>query len=214
MELDRGQWSTAGCDFGGKLVGAHHVGVFVPSRAHLIALRDDLRARLTQSGERWSDASIRYPLSALAALFEYLCSRNAATHNPVNGVERPKSESGEGKISALGDHQARKLLAALLDDGVCSKRDRAILSTPLFHALRREELCKSTAYPQRRAPSEGVGHRRQEPLDPGKQSLSFMNSRRPSRGRRRSVVPAGAQQRSTRRTTPDVGAARIPDRGA
>ena len=37
---------------------------------------------------------------------------NAVTHNPVKGVERPKTESGEGKTPAIGDHQARDLLAA------------------------------------------------------------------------------------------------------
>jgi site-specific recombinase XerC len=66
----------------------------------------------------------------------YLCEHNAVTHNPVKGVERPKTQSGEGKTPALGDHQARKLLAAPLDDTIKSKRDRAILSTLLFHALR------------------------------------------------------------------------------
>ncbi len=76
------------------------------------------------------------------ALVEYLCEKNAVTHNPVKGVERPKSESGEGKTPALGDHQARKLLDAPPADTIKSKRDRAILSTLLFHALRREELCK------------------------------------------------------------------------
>jgi hypothetical protein len=55
------------------------------------------------------DATIRHRLSALA---EYLCACNAVTHNPVKGVARPKSESGEGKTPALGDHQARKLLDA------------------------------------------------------------------------------------------------------
>ena len=125
------------------------------ARAHVIAWRDDLRTRVTRRGEPWSDASIRHRLSALAALFEYLCDRNAVTHNPVKGVARPKSETGEGKTAALGDHQARKLLDApdgnrLLrqgrlsdaDDSTRNKRDRAILSTLLFHALRREELCK------------------------------------------------------------------------
>jgi site-specific recombinase XerD len=127
------------------------------TRAHVIAWRDDLKTRVTRRGEAWSDASIRHRLSALAALFEYLCDRNAVTHNPVKGVARPKSESGEGKTPALGDHQARKLLDApdgnhsrllrqgrLSDeaDGIRNKRDRAILSTLLFHALRREELCK------------------------------------------------------------------------
>ena len=80
------------------------------TRAHVIAWRDDLRTRVTRRGEPWSDASIRHRLSALAALFEYLCDRNAVTHNPVKGVARPKSESGEGKTPAIGDHQARKLL--------------------------------------------------------------------------------------------------------
>ena len=45
-------------------------------------------------------------------------------------------------MPALGDHQAREPLAAPVDDSTRSKRDRAILSTLLFHALRRDELCK------------------------------------------------------------------------
>jgi Phage integrase, N-terminal SAM-like domain/Phage integrase family len=112
------------------------------TRAHVIAWRDDLRTRVTRRGEGWSDASIRQGLSALAALFEYLYDRNAVAHNPVKGVARPKSESGEGKTPALGDHQARKLLDAPTDDSIRGSRDRAILSTLLFHALRRDELCK------------------------------------------------------------------------
>ena len=47
-------------------------------------------------------------LASIASLFEYLCEKNAVTHNPVEGVERPRSETGEGKKPALGDHQARK----------------------------------------------------------------------------------------------------------
>jgi integrase/recombinase XerD len=106
------------------------------TRAHLIAWRDDLVRRGLGGG------TIRHRLAALASLFEYLCEKNAVTHNPVKGVERPKTESGEGKTPALGDHQARKLLDAPQNETVKSKRDRAILSTLLFHALRREELCK------------------------------------------------------------------------
>jgi integrase/recombinase XerD len=112
------------------------------TRAHVIAWRDDLKTRLTKRGEPWNDRSIRHRLAALASLFQYLCEKNAVTHNPVKGVERPKSESGEGKTPALGDHQARKLLTAPEANTIKSKRDRAILSTLLFHALRREELCK------------------------------------------------------------------------
>ena len=106
------------------------------TRAHIIAWRDTLKQRGLGGG------TIRHRLASLASLFEYLCDRNAVTHNPVKGVERPKTESGEGKTPALGDHQARKLLDAPQDHTIKSKRDRAILSTLLFHALRREELCK------------------------------------------------------------------------
>jgi site-specific recombinase XerC len=70
---------------------------------------------------------------------------------------RPKVESGEGKTPAIGNHQARKLLAAPPDDTIKNKRDRAILSTLLFHALRREELCKLKVKDFRHA-RKGVPH--------------------------------------------------------
>src|SRR6202163_4926072 len=108
------------------------------TRAHVIAWRDDLgRREDIQSG-----ATVRHRLAALSSLFEYLCEKNAVRHNPVKGVKRPKAESGEGKTPAIGDHQARELLAAPGAETVKEKRDRAILSTLLYHALRREELCK------------------------------------------------------------------------
>ena len=133
------------------------------TRAHIVAWRDDLVRR------GLGGSTIRHRLASLASLFEYLCDKNAVTHNPVKGVERPRTESGEGKTPALGDHQARKLLDAPSDDTIKSKRDRAILSTLLFHALRREELCKLkvrdfSARAQRRAASQGVRQRRQDAL--------------------------------------------------
>jgi integrase/recombinase XerD len=78
----------------------------------------------------------------LSSLFQYLCDKNAVTHNPVKGVKRPKAESEEGKTPALGDSQARKLLVAPDEKSLKGLRDRAILATLLYHALRREELCK------------------------------------------------------------------------
>jgi integrase/recombinase XerD len=110
------------------------------TRAHLIAWRDELRRRGV------GGATIRHRLASLASLFEYLCEKNAVSHNPVKGVERPKTESGEGKTPAIGDHQARN----------CSTL-RAILSTLLFHALRREELCKLKGKDFRHA-RKGVPH--------------------------------------------------------
>jgi len=106
------------------------------TRAHVIAWRDDLVRRAL------SATTIRHRLSALASLFDYLCDQNAVTHNPVKGVKRPVPETTEGKTPALGDAQARRLLAAPTGDTVKAKRDRAILATLLYHALRRDELCK------------------------------------------------------------------------
>ena len=143
------------------------------SRAHIIAWRD----ALVQRG--LGGSTIRHRLASLASLFQHLCDGNAVTHNPVKGVQRPRTESGEGKTPALGDHQARKLLAAPDADSVKSKRDRAILSTLLFHALRREELCKLKVRDARHA-RKGVPHlkvagkggkTRYLPLHPGTHAL-------------------------------------------
>jgi integrase/recombinase XerD len=157
----------------------HFTGIVRPeelrslTRAHIIAWRDDL-VRHGLGG-----STIRHRLASLASLFEYLCEKNAVTHNPVKGVERPKTESGEGKTPALGDHQARKRLDAPPDDTIKSKRDRAILSTLLFHALRREELCKLKVRDFRHA-RKGVPHlkvsgkggkTRYLPLHPGTNGL-------------------------------------------
>jgi integrase/recombinase XerD len=108
------------------------------TRAHVIAWRDALGNR------RLNGTTIRHRLSALSSLFDYLCEKNAVTHNPVKGVKRPKHDSLEGRTPALGDHQARKLLDAPEGDSLRILRDKAILATLLYHALRREELCKLT----------------------------------------------------------------------
>jgi len=105
-------------------------------RAHVIAWRKDLERRPI------AGATVRRKLAALSSLFEYLCEKNAVEANPVKGVKRPKVETYEGKTPALGDHQARRLLLAPSTDTLKGKRDRAILSVLLYHALRREELCK------------------------------------------------------------------------
>lgn len=122
----------------------HFTGIARPeefrtvTRAHAIAWRDDLVRRGRSGG------TIRHRLAALSSLFDYLCEKNAVSHNPVKGVKRPKVGSHEGRTPALGDHQARKLLDAPEGASLKAKRDRAIIATLLYHALRREELCKLT----------------------------------------------------------------------
>ena len=108
----------------------------IVTRAHFIAWRRDLEER------GLSAPTIRRKLSALSSLFAHLCDSNAVTHNPVLGVKRPRSETAEGKTPAIGDGQARALLAAPPADTLKGKRDRAILATFLFHGLRRDELCQ------------------------------------------------------------------------
>lgn len=108
------------------------------TRAHVLAWRRDLEARAL------SGATIRRKLAALASLYAYLCECNAVSHNPVDGVKRPVIASQEGKTPAIGDHEARALLNAPDADTLQGMRDRAILSTLLYHALRRAELCALT----------------------------------------------------------------------
>ena len=143
------------------------------TRAHVIAWRDELAGRCLGGG------MVRHRLASLASLFEHLCERNAVPHNPVKGVERPRTESGEGKTPAIGEHQARELLTAPANDTVKSKRDRAILSTLLFHTLRREELCKLRVRDARHT-RKGVPHlkvsgkggeTRHVPMHPSTQAL-------------------------------------------
>jgi site-specific recombinase XerD len=143
------------------------------TRAHIIAWRDALGRRGLGGSTIW------HRLASLASLFDYLWHQNAVTHNPAKGVGRPKTASGECKTLPLGDHQARKLLEAPQEETIKSKRDRAILSTLLFHAVRREELCKLKVRDVRRA-RKGVPHLRVSgkggktrylPLHPATQAL-------------------------------------------
>ncbi len=120
------------------------------TRAHVIAWRTEIEQREIPDGHdpdgmpvfRYpADATIRRKLSALSSLFQSLCEKNTVLLNPVLGVKRPKANNNEGKTAALGDAQVRDLLNAPDPDTLKGKRDRAILATLFFHALRRQELC-------------------------------------------------------------------------
>jgi site-specific recombinase XerD len=106
------------------------------TRAHVIAWRKALE------GRGGAPNTVRRKLAAVSSLFAYLCERNAVLHNPVDGVQRPKSNRREGSTPALSDEQARALLSAPVGESVKAKRDRAILATLAYHGMRREELCK------------------------------------------------------------------------
>jgi integrase/recombinase XerD len=65
------------------------------TRAHVIAWRDDLARR------ELGGATVRHRLAALSSLFEYLCEKNAVTHNPVKGVKRPRMRVAREKRRPL-----------------------------------------------------------------------------------------------------------------
>jgi site-specific recombinase XerD len=104
------------------------------TRPHVIAWRKSLEARELEP------ATIRRKLAALSSLYESLSEANAVYLNPVDGVERPRADASEGKTPALGDAQVRALLNAPAADSIKGKRDRAILATLLYHAVRADEL--------------------------------------------------------------------------
>src|SRR5262249_35345110 len=73
-----------------------------------------------------------------------LCEKNAVLINPVDGVQRPKANNYRGTTLVISDAQAAALLAAPPADTLKGKRDRAVLSTLAYHALRCQELCRLT----------------------------------------------------------------------
>ncbi len=106
-------------------------------RRHVIKWRDWLAEE-----RKLAPKTIQRKLSALSSLYEFLCNENAVALNPVDGVARPGEAGYEGFTAAIGNHHARDLLEAPPEDTVKGRRDRAILAVLLYHALRRDELCK------------------------------------------------------------------------
>ena len=120
-----------------EFVGIEEAGEFrIVTRSHVIAWREDLASK------ELAPATIRRKLSALASLYNHLSEANAVSLNPVHGVSRPNQGANEGKTAAIGPTEALALLQAPDEETLLGKRDRAILSTLLYHGLRREELVK------------------------------------------------------------------------
>lgn len=146
------------------------------TRAHVLAWRTDLEQRAL------AKSTVRRKLAALSSLFNYLSDANAVQNNPVDGVKRPKVDTYEGKTPTISDIQARELLSSpeKVTKSIKLLRDKALLSTLLFHALRREELCllKVGDIEERRGVrhlkvSGKGGKTRYLPLNPGSASLIY-----------------------------------------
>ena len=146
----------------------------IVTRAHVIKWRDELVRRGLGGSD---DPAIGSPRSRRC--FEYLCEKTPCTHNPVKGVERPRIGNRRRQDAGPRRSSGPQVARAPADDSTRSKRDRAILSTLLFHALRREELCKLKVRDFRHA-RKGVPHlkvsgkggeTRYVPLHPGTHAL-------------------------------------------
>lgn len=146
------------------------------TRAHVLAWRIELEQRAL------AKSTIRRKLAALSSLFNYLSDANAVQNNPVDGVKRPKVDTYEGKTPTISDVQARELLRSpeKQTKSIKLRRDKALLSALLFHALRREELCllKVGDIEERRGVkhlkvSGKGGKTRYLPLNPGSASLIY-----------------------------------------
>jgi site-specific recombinase XerD len=127
------------------------------TRSHVIAWREHLTQQTTRKGNKLGKVTVRHRLTALSALYNYLCDRNAVQHNPCKGVRRPMVTRSTGRTPAIADRQARGLLNAPKEETLKGKRDRAILATLLYHGLRRSELCKLRVQDYR-FQIEGVPH--------------------------------------------------------
>lgn len=148
----------------------------VLTRAHVLAWRTELESR------DLAKSTIRRKLSALSSLYSYLNDANAVLNNPVDGVKRPKVDTYEGKTPTISDLQARELLNAPERTERTLKviRDKALLSTLMFHALRREELCllkvgdveERGGVKHLKVSGKG-GKTRYLPLNPGSASLLY-----------------------------------------
>lgn len=104
-------------------------------RSDIIDWRDSITSK-------YSNRSLKRKMSSMSKFFEHLCDEGILETNIVLGVERPKLTANEGSTSAISDFQAKDLLDAPDSKTLKGKRDRAILATFLFHALRRSELCQ------------------------------------------------------------------------
>src|SRR5208283_5011562 len=90
---------------------------------------------------RYAIRTVKRNMATISKFLEMLCDNKVLEINVVQGVERPKLNSSEGATQAINAAQAKDLLDAPDPKTLKGKRDRAILATFLFHALRRSELC-------------------------------------------------------------------------
>ncbi len=83
-----------------------------------------------------SAATKKLHLAALRHFFDVMVSRHAIMLNPAASVRGPRLQVIEGKTPEIGIKQARRLLKSIDTSSVVGLRDRAILGTLIYSAVR------------------------------------------------------------------------------
>ena len=126
--------------------------------------------------------------------------------------KRPKTQSGEGATPTRAITRRANFSRRPKKETVKAKRDRAILSTLLYHALRREELCKlkvsDFAHSRRGVPHlkiEGKGEKmRFLPLHPGSNALIHDYLEAAGHGDDENGAPCSARLKTTAAKKPSI----------
>ncbi len=108
-------------------------------RQDIMTWRDSLPG--SQDNPKYAIRSIKRKMAMISKFFGYLADQRFIEINPALDVERPKLTANEGETAIISNDQARDLINAPDPATIKGKRDRAILETFLYHALRRSEVC-------------------------------------------------------------------------
>ena len=109
------------------------------NRDDIIKWRDAMLG--PKDDQRYAIRTVKRHMATISKFIEMLRDNKILENNVVQGVERPKLNSAEGATAIISSTQANDILDAPNPKTLKGKRDRAILATFLFHALRRSELC-------------------------------------------------------------------------
>ena len=109
------------------------------NRDDIIKWRDAMLG--PKDDQRYAIRTVKRHMATISKFLEMLRDNKILETNVVQGVERPKLTTSEGATAIISGNQANDLLDAPNPKTLKGKRDRAIIATFLFHALRRSELC-------------------------------------------------------------------------
>jgi len=104
-------------------------------REDIIKWRDAMLG--PKDDQRYAIRTVKRHMATISKFLEMLRDNKILETNVVQGVERPKLNSAEGATAIISSTQANDLLDAHNPKTLKGKRDRAVLATFLFHALRR-----------------------------------------------------------------------------